>query len=67
MNPEDLPLVAAVVESGADDRLFDALLVGGVLVIAALAVVGRRPVSEAVATLYLVTFLANVAHNWWDR
>ncbi|PSQ61798.1 MAG: hypothetical protein BRD21_08465 [Halobacteriales archaeon SW_8_66_22] len=57
MMPRDLPVVSAVVEAGADDRIFDSLLLIGPLVIGLIVILGRSLVTEAVATVYIATFV----------
>ena len=55
--PRDLPVVSAVVEAGADDRIFDSLLLIGPLVIGLIVILGRSLVTEAVAIVYIATFV----------
>ena len=57
MMPRDLPVVSAVVEAGADDRIFDSLLLIGPLVIGLIALLGRSFVTEAVAVVYIAVFV----------
>ena len=57
MMPRDLPVVSAVVEAGADDRIFDSLLLIGPLVIGLIVLVGRSVVTEAVAVVYIAVFV----------
>jgi hypothetical protein len=56
MNLARLPLVSSILESGADDRIFDGLLLCGPVVIALIAVLGRTPVTVGLAGGYLVLF-----------
>jgi hypothetical protein len=58
MNPRQLPVVAAVVEAGADDRVFDSLLLVGPFVVGLVAVVGRSLLTEAIAVAYIAVFVA---------
>lgn len=51
-----VPLVGSVVESGADDRVFDALLLSGPLVIMLIAIFGRTLVTTGLSGGYLVLF-----------
>jgi hypothetical protein len=46
-----------VFEAGADDRVFDSLLLTGPLVIGLIAVLGRSLVTEAVAIAYIAAFV----------
>jgi hypothetical protein len=55
--PRDLPVVSAVVEAGADDRIFDSLLLIGPLVIGLIVILGRSLITEAVAIVYIATFV----------
>ena len=55
--PRDLPVISAVVEAGADDRIFDSLLLIGPLVIGLIVILGRSLVTEAVAIVYIATFV----------
>ena len=57
MMPRDLPVVSAVIEAGADDRIFDSLLLIGPLVIGLIVILGRSLVTEAVAIVYIATFV----------
>ena len=57
MMPRDLPVVSAVVEAGADDRIFDSLLLIGPLVIGLIVLLGRSFVTEAVAVVYIAVFI----------
>lgn len=51
-----VPLVGSVVDSGADDRVFDALLLSGPLVLILIAIFGRTLVTTGLAGGYLVLF-----------
>ena len=57
MMPRDLPVVSAVVEAGADDRIFDSLLLIGPLVIGLIVLLGRSFVTGAVAVVYIAVFV----------
>lgn len=56
MNPRRLDAVAPVLESGADDRVFDTLLLSGPLVAVLLAALGRSSVTVALAGCYVAFF-----------
>ena len=60
MRPHDLPVVRQVLASGADDRVLDALLLLGPVVILVLALLGRSPVTVAIAAAYLLAFLLHI-------
>ena len=53
----DLPVVSYVFEAGADDRIFDSLLLIGPLVIGLIVLLGRSFVTEAVAVVYIAVFV----------
>ena len=57
MRISDLPFVSAVFEAGADDRVFDSLLLVGPLVIGLIVVLGRSLVTETVAIAYIAVFV----------
>ncbi|SDZ78978.1 hypothetical protein SAMN04488065_0328 [Haloplanus vescus] len=59
MTPARLPLLEQILESGADDRVFDGLLVVGPAVIALIAAFGRSPATIALAAGYIVAFLSH--------
>lgn len=63
MRPTDLPVVSHVFESGADDRVFDSLLLVGPLVIAVVALFGRSLLTELLAGAYIGTFVAYVLYR----
>jgi hypothetical protein len=57
MKSRDIPVVSAVFEAGADDRVFDSLLLIGPLVIGLIVVLGRSLVTEAIAIAYIAVFV----------
>lgn len=57
MKPSNLPIVSAVVEAGADDRIFDSLLLIGPLIIGLIVIRGRSFVTEIVAIAYIAVFV----------
>lgn len=57
MKSRDIPVVSALFEAGADDRVFDSLLLIGPFVIGLIVVLGRSLVTEAVAIGYLAAFV----------
>lgn len=57
MKSRDIPVVSAVFEAGADDQVFDSLLLIGPLVIGLIVVLGRSFVTEAVAVAYIAAFV----------
>jgi hypothetical protein len=50
-------------EFGADDPVFDAIILAGPLLIALVAFIGRNPVSQALAGVYLLVVVIRVAQN----
>jgi len=62
MRVRDVPFVGAVIGSGADDRVFDGMLLAGPLVVAIIAVVGRSPLTVALAGIYIAVFLGHVLY-----
>jgi hypothetical protein len=64
MRFRDYPVVRQIAETGADDRVLDALVLIGPGVVAALVLVGRSLLTEVLAGAYLVVFVANVVRLW---
>jgi len=64
MTPRDLPVVSAVFDAGADDRVFDSLLFAGPLVIVLIVALGRSLVTEAVAIAYIAGFVGYTLYQW---
>lgn len=64
MRVERLPLVRPIIEWGADDSVFDALLVSGPLLIILLSLLGRSPITVAIVVGYLGVFTAHVLYKW---
>lgn len=67
MNPENLPYVGAVFRFGANDRVFDSILLAGPAVILGMAVLGRRPITLLVAGLYVLSFVGYVIYKGIGR
>jgi hypothetical protein len=63
VSPSDLPVVSAVFEAGADDRIFDSLLFFGPLVIGLVVVLGRSILTEVIAAAYIAVFVAYVLYR----
>lgn len=63
MRLDDAPVLGAVIAAGPDDRVFDALVVAGPLVIGLVAVLGRSPPTVGLAAAYLATFCGYVLYN----
>ncbi|WP_458190800.1 hypothetical protein [Haladaptatus sp. NG-WS-4] len=59
----DLPVISTVFEAGADDRIFDLLLLLGPLVIGLVIVLNRSLVTEALALAYLSVFVAYILYQ----
>ncbi|ELZ23116.1 hypothetical protein C475_15744 [Halosimplex carlsbadense 2-9-1] len=63
MDPKDIPLVGFVLEFGAQDRVLDAMLLAGPLVVLAMILGGRSPVTTALVGLYVLSFGGYVVYN----
>lgn len=63
MRLSDVPVLSHVFESGPRDRIFDSLLLAGPLVVVLLAVLGRSPLTHAVAASYIVTLVGYVLYR----
>jgi len=59
----DLPIVSTVFEAGADDRVFDLLLLLGPLVIGLVIVLNRSLLTEALGVAYLGVFVTYVLYR----
>ena len=60
MNRPDLAIVERILQAGADDRVFDAFLLLGPVLIALIVLLGRTTVA---AVGYLVCFVSYVLYN----
>ena len=58
-----LPFVSQVVESGADDRVFDGLLLAGPFIILIIAVAGRSLFTHLLAASYIAVFAVHILLN----
>jgi hypothetical protein len=65
VNATDLPIVKQVLESGADDRVYDSLVLAGPIVIAVILVAGRTVVTTGVALLYIACFVSYLLYRGW--
>lgn len=63
MKPSDLPVVSVVFEAGAEDRVFDSLLLVGPLVIVLVAVLGRSLLTTGLAMGYIAVFVTYVLYR----
>ncbi|MFB1062786.1 hypothetical protein [Natrinema sp. H-ect4] len=63
MRANDLPIVGELLESGAEDRVFDSLLLVGPLLILFIALVGRSILTTGLALSYVVFFTAYVLYR----
>ena len=66
MNPRDLPVLSSIIEAGAQDPVFDGLLMLGPILIAVVAVLGRSLLTEAVVAAYIVAFVGYVLYQSVD-
>lgn len=64
MNPQSLPVVGTVFEMGADDLLFDSLLLAGPVLVLLIVLGGRQSGIVALACGYLLVFLAKIGYNF---
>lgn len=62
-----LSLIRKALSFGPDSRIFDGLLVSGPFVVALVAVFGRTAGTTALASTYLLAFVAAVASAWRQR
>jgi hypothetical protein len=67
MNPENLPYVGAVFRFGARDRVLDTILLAGPVVVLAIVLLGRNPVTTILAGLYVLSFACYVVYNGVHR
>ncbi|RDI71609.1 hypothetical protein [Halopelagius longus] len=63
MSIDDAPVLGPVLEAGADDRVFDGLLLAGPILLCALALVGRREVTTVIAAGYIAVFVGYTLHK----
>jgi hypothetical protein len=63
MDPENLPLVSAVLRFGAQDRALDTILLAGPLVVLTMILLGRSAVTTAIVALYVLSFVGYVVYN----
>lgn len=63
MSLRDLPIFTAVLESGAEDRVFDALLLAGPGIILVIIFGGRSILTTGITIAYLVFFVAYVLYH----
>lgn len=57
MKLRNLPIVSYVFEAGADDRIFDSLLLIGPLVIGLIVLLKRSLFTEVLAVAYIAVFI----------
>lgn len=55
MKLTDIPIIKQVVRFGGNDRVLDALILLGPVLIAGIALVGRTPVTTVLAAAYVVS------------
>jgi len=63
MTLRDVPVVGDLLEAGAEDRVFDVLLLGGPLLILVIAIVGRSPLTSGGAIIYLLSFSSYILYR----
>ncbi|MDQ2055548.1 MULTISPECIES: hypothetical protein [Halobellus] len=63
MKLDSLPVLSSVFEAGADDRIFDSLLLLGPLIIGLIIVLNRSLVTETLAIAYLGVFVVYILYR----
>jgi len=63
MKLHDVPVVASVVEAGADDSILDALLLLGPVVVVLVVLFGRTVVTEGVALAYIGVLVGHTLYR----
>lgn len=63
MNLQNLPLGEQIGEFGAGDPIFDVLMLIGPVIIGMIGIVGRTPLSRAIASGYLVFFVSYIIYK----
>lgn len=63
MQLEQIPLVGSLLAAGADDDVFDALLVLGPVIVIVITLLGRSPVSIALAVAYTGGFSVYIGYK----
>ena len=63
MNPQNLPVVSSIFEVGADDRVFDSLLLAGPLLLGIIIVLNRSLFTELLAFGYIAIFVVYTVYR----
>lgn len=63
MKVTDIPVISHVFESGAEDRMFDSLLLAGPFLIFLIATLGRTLITEVISILYITLFIGHVLYR----
>ncbi|GGK76878.1 hypothetical protein [Haloarcula sebkhae] len=63
MRLEQIPVIGPLLEAGADDSVFDALLILGPIVISIITFLGRTLPSVLLAVAYTGGFLSYIAYK----
>ncbi len=63
MNLADVPIVGELLEAGAEDRVFDSLLLAGPILVLLIAVVGRSTLTTGIVVAYLLFFVGYVLYR----
>lgn len=63
MNPAELPVIKQVLESGADDRVYDSLVLAGPVIITVILLVGRSVITIGLALLYIALFVSYLSYQ----
>ncbi|GGM51212.1 hypothetical protein [Haloarcula argentinensis] len=63
MQLEEIPVIGSLLAAGADDRVFDAMLVLGPVIIIVITLLGRNLASLALAVAYTVGFSVYIGYK----
>lgn len=63
MRLEQISVIGPLLAAGADDRIFDTLLVLGPVIIVAITLLGRNSASVALAVAYTTGFIAYILYK----
>ncbi len=63
MRIEAIPVIGSLLAAGADDHVFDALLVVGPVIIIVITLLGRTPISVTLAIAYTGGFVGYIGYK----
>lgn len=67
MNPERIPVIGPLIASGTGNRVFDTFMLLGPVIIVLAALLGRNPVTTALAGAYIGGFVGYVGYRGMSR